>query len=488
MNLPILDTPRSRLFAAIASGIMIAIATGLHPWWPIAWIAATPLLAASFSAEPRETVKLAVIAALIGSLSTTLYYFELAGPLLAITAPLIRALELVVTVGLARRAVVQWRHWLSVFVYPALTAGLDMLESSFSAHGSSASFAYSQMNAIPVIQIASLAGTSGIVFIVNLFAATLAIAWYQRSLRGEFRKACTLAGILVIVALLFGFARLSLAPRQPEVPVGLVVEDTPPNVRADSMDAPLWTTYKSGIDDVVRRGAVIVVLPEKIASLTPAQATAMRDALNRFAENDKIYLLVGVTVAAPDHKENRAWLLSPAGILDGDYSKRHLVPGFEDKFVPGRIMISRVVEDTLTGIAICKDMDFPSLGREYGAANVRLMLVPAYDFGRDDWQHSRVAVLRGVEGGFSVVRAARDGFLTISDSYGRVLDQVHSQPYATLEAKVPIGSGTTVYSEIGDIFGWLALLFGIALSGLTLRRKRIEDDDDEDELDAPGNT
>ena len=45
-----------------------------------------------------------------------------------------------------------------------------------------------------------------------------------------------------------------------------------------------------------------------------------------------------------------------------------------------------------------------------------------------------------------------------------------------------------MYSEIGDIFGWLALLFGIALSGLTLRRKRIEDDDDEDELDAPGNT
>ena len=39
------------------------------------------------------------------------------------------------------------------------------------------------------------------------------------------------------------------------------------------------------------------------------------------------------------------------------------------------------------------------------------------------------------------MRAARDGFLTISDSYGRVLDQERSseQPYAELEAKVPTG-------------------------------------------------
>jgi apolipoprotein N-acyltransferase len=63
---------------------------------------------------------------------------------------------------------------------------------------------------------------------------------------------------------------------------------------------------------------------------------------------------------------------------------------------------------------------------------VRLVLVPGWDSGRDAWEHSRVAVLRGVEGGYSIVRAARDGFLTISDSYGRVLEQQRSseRPYA----------------------------------------------------------
>jgi len=463
---------------------MTTLAMSLHPWWPVAWVAATPLLAASFLATQGETAVLAIVAALIGSISTTGYLLEVAGPIVAILAPIGRALGLVVTVSLTRRAVVRWGHWLSVFVYPALTAGFDMLESSYSGHGSAGGFALSQMNAIAVIQVASLAGISGIVFVVNLVASGLAIAWYQRSRKGQFRTGYVVAGAVVFAALAFGFLRLALAPREPEIPVGLVVEDTPPNVQANSIDAPLWTAYKTGIEDVARRGASVVVLPEKIATFTTSEAEAMRRALDRVAEADQIYLLVGVAVAAPDHKENRAWLLSPAGSLDADYAKRHLVPGFEDAFVPGRIMIARIVEGTLTGIAICKDMDFPRLGREYGRASARLMLVPAYDFGRDDWEHSRVAILRGVEGGYSIVRSARDGFLNISDSYGRVLYQERSskRPYASLEARVPIGSGMTVYNRIGDTFGWLALALGITLSAFALRSRRKEETDETEEI------
>jgi apolipoprotein N-acyltransferase len=125
-----LDTRIRRLIAAILSGAMISIATALHPWWPIAWIAVTPLLAAAFVASPLEAVGLAVLAAVVGCISTTGFYLEVAGPTVAFLAPVGRALELVVAVTLARRAVVQWRHWLSIFVYPALTAGFDMLESS----------------------------------------------------------------------------------------------------------------------------------------------------------------------------------------------------------------------------------------------------------------------------------------------------------------------------------------------------------------------
>jgi apolipoprotein N-acyltransferase len=481
-----LDTRIRRVVAAILSGAMISIAAGLHPWWPIAWIAVTPLLAAAFIASPLEAVGLAVLAAVVGCISTTGFYLQVAGPIVALLAPVGRAVELVVAVTLARRAVVQWRHWLSIFVYPALTAGFDMLESSFSGHGSAASFAQSQMNAIAVIQIAALAGTSGVVFTVNLFASTLAVAWYQRSGWGQFRRGYVLAGLLLFGALAFGFIRVAAARNEPGVVIGLVVVDTPVKVQAGSIDTALWSKYKSAIDDAARRGARIVVLPEKIAPLSPAEASPLRRALAAVARSDQVYLLVGVTIAAPNRRENRAWLLDPSGATEADYSKRHLVPRFEDAFVPGRVKMIRIVQGTLSGIAICKDMDFPRLGREYSRQDVRLMLVPAWDFGRDNWQHSRVAILRGVEGGYTIARAAKDGFLTLSDSYGRVLYQAPSsnRPYASLVAKVPVGTGETLYALVGNTFGWLALILGVALGvaapAIAARRKKQAEDDEEE--------
>jgi len=148
----------------------------------------------------------------------------------------------------------------------------------------------------------------------------------------------------------------------------------------------------------------------------------------------------------------------------------------------------RILQGTLTGIAICKDMDFPRLGREYGRQDVRLMLVPAWDFGRDNWQHSRVAILRGVEDGYTIARAAKDGFLTLSDSYGRVLYQAPSsnRPYASVVAKVSVGTSETPYALLGNTFGWIALVLGVVLGvaapWFAARQERREEDKKEEEF------
>jgi apolipoprotein N-acyltransferase len=79
--------------------------------------------------------------------------------------------------------------------------------------------------------------------------------------------------------LAFGFLRVATARSEPGVLIGLVVVDTPVKVQAGSIDTALWSTYKSAIDDAARRGARIVVLPEKIAPLSPAEASPLRRAL-----------------------------------------------------------------------------------------------------------------------------------------------------------------------------------------------------------------
>ena len=124
-------------------------------------------------------------------------------------------------------------------------------------------------------------------------------------------------------------------------------------------------------------------------------------------------------------------------------------------------------------MAICKDMDFTPLLREYGRAGVGLMLVPAWDFNVDRTWHGHMAMMRGVEDGFSITRAAKNGYLTVSDDRGRILAEARSDsaPFATLMAKIPVAHDATLYLSMGDWFGWLATAI-LALTIFQLYRLR----------------
>jgi apolipoprotein N-acyltransferase len=70
-----------------------------------------------------------------------------------------------------------------------------------------------------------------------------------------------------------------------------------------------------------------------------------------------------------------------------------------------------------------------------------------------------MAVMRGVENGFSIARAAKQGYLTVSDDRGRILAETQSDraPFAMLLADVPTVHDTTLYLRLGDWFAWLTL-------------------------------
>jgi apolipoprotein N-acyltransferase len=87
------------------------------------------------------------------------------------------------------------------------------------------------------------------------------------------------------------------------------------------------------------------------------------------------------------------------------------------------------------------------------------MLVPAWDFNIDRAWHGHIAVMRGVEDGFSIARAAKDGYLTVSDDRGRIVAETRSDsaPFATLLADVPAAHDSTLYLLLGDWFAWLSL-------------------------------
>jgi apolipoprotein N-acyltransferase len=73
-----------------------------------------------------------------------------------------------------------------------------------------------------------------------------------------------------------------------------------------------------------------------------------------------------------------------------------------------------------------------------------------------------------------VVRSSREGLLTVSDGFGRVIAERSSAalPGASMLATLRVGAPrATLYTQIGDLFAWSCVLAGCILMA-TGRRSR----------------
>ncbi len=450
----------------MVSGVVLWWVVNLHPWWPLAWIAPIPLLLAAFHAADREAVWLGFLAGLIGHASNFAYFrITAGGALVAIGIILLQAFAWAGTIRFARRTVLRSSHWLTVLAYPLAWAALDTVVTALSPHASFGSLAYSQGDALPVIQITMFTGAPGIVFVISLFASAVAVAFYRR-------KALYLSPLLLVAGVLvFGEMRLAQPGSSSSVKIAAIAIDDFAGPRVPETDR-IWERYETEIARSAAQGAKIILLPEKIEVLDSgaAQHAAPQrlDGLAAAARQNAVYLVAGLGQRLGLVLRNRMWMFDPSGELVASYDKHHLVPGLEAEFKSGEAFTVQNIAGVRYGFAICKDTHFPSLGRAYGRRRVNAMLIPAWDFQRDAWMAERITALRGVENGYSVIRASREGLLTVSDNRGRVLARAESRalPGATLLALAPMGAtALTPYSRVGDVFGWTCLLAAIALRG-----------------------
>ena len=130
--------------------------------------------------------------------------------------------------------------------------------------------------------------------------------------------------------------------------------------------------------------------------------------------------MAGLGVDDGKQRRNEAWWFSPEGRLVTNYLKHFMAPP-EREFVAGDEFPVNDIAGVRYGVAICKDMHFASLGRGFGERRARVMLIPAWDFDADAWMAANMTKLRGIENGYVVVRSSRQGLLSVSDGFGRML-------------------------------------------------------------------
>lgn len=168
-----------------------------------------------------------------------------------------------------------------------------------------------------------------------------------------------------------------------------------------------------------------------------------------------ITVVVGIIVEKAERLTDRALIAQPDGGYRW-YLKEHLIPSIEAGITPGAGPVLSHQAATEAGVAICKDIHFPTLGRDYAHKGASLMLVPANDFDVEDWLTARMTLIRGVENGSSIARSARHGISFLNDRYGRVVAERRSD--ATMgvlltRAPADLGGGT-YYALLDDMFGW----------------------------------
>jgi len=471
------------LLAFAATAALLYFGNGLIPHWPLMWFAPVPVLLFALRRPAWKAGLVAFGAWLVGGLNLWHYLRVLGAPAVVWfadfgTGAAVFAASVLLVRALARRGAL-WSAWLGL---PAAWITFEFVRNFLWPHGSAACVAYSQLNFLAFLQTASVAGPWGMGFVLMLFPAGLALGidcW-----GAERKQALRILGAtlgVLAAALIFGAVRLAMAQHGPQVTVGLVASDANGGARVNDPGDPtqrLFENYAQRAEQLIAGGAQVVVMPEDMGVVLDSDVAKTDAIFQPIADRTGAVLIVGMARIGAAGRDNEARIYAP-GAAVRSYNKEHLLPPFEtSRFTPGTSTMLFAAPRKFAGqtwaVAICKDLDFTNPARAYGRAGAGLMLTPAWDFRVDGFLHGHIAVMRAVEDGFSLVRTARDGLLTVVDNRGRIAAEIASDaaPFATLLATVPAGHSHTLFLLLGDWFGWcaIALLVLVLIQLLRLRR------------------
>src|SRR5438046_3314093 len=159
------------------SATLVYFGTGLHPACWATWFALIPVLWFAGRQDSRAVFLVAMAAWLIGGLTWWHYLHAV------IELPVIVCIEILaipslllgLCVLLWRRMLLQGRLSLAAFWLPVAWTAVGFLQQIFSPHSTFGNVAYSQMDFLLLIQVASVTGIWGVAFFLMLAPSTIAV-------------------------------------------------------------------------------------------------------------------------------------------------------------------------------------------------------------------------------------------------------------------------------------------------------------------------
>jgi apolipoprotein N-acyltransferase len=325
------------------------------------------------------------------------------------------------------------------------------------------------------------------------------------------RQAAVIAGIVLVLAHLWGAAAMYTAPHGPMLKVVAIQ----PNIQIEDRKTEEGRRADlERLEQLTRKAAInrpaLVVWPESAIPGDLRSDSELVDLLQHLTDEIDTPLIVGASqvekfatgeseIRVGRHIFNTAYLFKPGEPLGQPYRKRVLVPFAEylphvDTIPWPEWLAPRVAEmtagdrgqlfhvsDALTvGALICWENLFSALARESvgNGAQVLVQLTNDVWFGRSaaPRQHNLMSVMRAVENRVPVVIASNTGPSQIIDGYGHIVAGVPNlfQP-GIIATEVRIDQGPTFYTVAGDsvvLFGLMVLAVWVSGWYWSIHRRR----------------
>jgi len=398
-----------------------------------------------------------------------------------------------------RRLAPRLKGFSVTLVFPLIVTMMDYISAKANPMGSVGRIAYFQYSNLALMQLLSITGMWGIVFLVNWLGPVVNYAW-ERGFEWRAIRRNTLVYLVVMLAvLLVGGTRLVYAPEASSTvrvhgftAMDVRNEMLPKLREAKQQD---WETYRQAsleiqelyLEGTIREahaGAQIVHWPEMAVTLPAEDEDNFITRTQQIVKDESIYVVMSYSVNFEDgsRSEIKLLIIDPAGEVVLEHQK--FGGALLDGVKPGDGVL-RTVETpfgTLSGI-ICNDTNHEEVITQAGKNGTDILFSPSMEWKAITPLHAHMATFRAIENGVTLVRQADNGLSFAVDPYGRVsatMDHFNN-PERVMVATVPVQSTFTIYPYIGDLFAWLAIVCLAVLTVIGIMQKRR----DQQSVDMP---
>jgi apolipoprotein N-acyltransferase len=396
--------------------------------------------------------------------------------------------------------------WVRVLVLAVVMTAVEWIRGHALTGFPWNAFGYTLMPDPVLMQSASVIGMWGVTLLAFLvFGAPVLLIGGSETGRGR-----RLTFVLIILALAadLGFGFLRLGGAEDNVVAGVRLRIVQANIAEEIKQDPEAdeASFQRHIDlsrsspqPGQGNGPNLIIWPEtavpyllteeparlaQLADMLPPNVTLVTGALRRQSGGDGI--------------ANSVLVISDQGVITDSYDKVHLVPfgeylPFGDFLeglgirqlitLPGGFAAGLERRTLVAGNAppfspfVCYEAIFPGEVTEPGVRPGWLLNVT-----NDGWygdtpgpkQHFQQAVLRAVELGLPLVRAANTGISAIVDAYGRTAARLNIGESGVIDGNLPAALPPTIYARAGDLVpaGLTLVLAIVAIIGRLFAARR----------------